>query len=238
MPVFQHNIEFSYFYTQNKLLIHSCLQNVREVFSVKQRRKNSKFSCYLSTMLNVYEIFTFRKDSFTRLICDEFSPCQTAYGPCTLLYKQSLTRRREFRAWNPISKPPSSSHAVNITQMTHRKRAMNSDDSCQLFVILRRTACLGDVLSRVSISNPPITWRWKQWDSCSPPAWSQRGRPGEKKKREVLGKSEMSNVSTPRKKSRGNAWNVAAERKSWTSLDVSFKLSTFYLASTVFYLRD
>ena len=170
-----HNVEFSYFYTQNKLLIHSCLQNVREVFSVKQRRKNSKFSCYLSTMLNVYEIFTFRKDSFTRLICDEFSPCQTAaeYGPCTLLYKQSFTRRREFRAWNPISKPPSSSYPVNITQMTHRKRAMNSDDSCQLFVVLRRTACLGDVLSRVWISNPPITWRWKQWDSCSPPAGSQ-----------------------------------------------------------------
>ena len=94
------------------------------------------------------------------------------------------------------------------------------------------------VLSRVSISNPPITWRWKQWDSCSPPAGSQRGRPGEKKKREVLGKSEMSYVSTPRKKSRGNALNVAAKRKSWTSLDVSFKLSTFYLASTVFYLRD
>ena len=67
---------------------------------------------------------------------------------------------------------------------------------------------------------------------------SQRGGPGEKKKREVLGKSEMSYVSTPRKKSRGNAWNVAAKRKSWTSLDVSFKLSTFYLASTVFYLRD
>ena len=59
-----------------------------------------------------------------------------------------------------------------------------------------------------------------------------------KKKREVLGKSEMSYVSTPRQKSRGNAWNVAAKRKSWTSLDVSFKLSTFYLASTVFYLRD
>ena len=59
-----------------------------------------------------------------------------------------------------------------------------------------------------------------------------------KKKREVLGKSEMSYVSTPRKKGRGNAWNVAAKRKSWTSLDVSFKLSTFYLASTVFYLRD
>ena len=59
-----------------------------------------------------------------------------------------------------------------------------------------------------------------------------------KKKGEVLGKSEMSYVSTPRKKSRGNAWNVAAKRKSWTSLDVSFKLSTFYLASTVFYLRD
>ena len=59
-----------------------------------------------------------------------------------------------------------------------------------------------------------------------------------KKMREVLGKSEMSYVSTPRKKSRGNAWSVAAKRKSWTSLDVSFKLSTFYLASTVFYLRD
>ena len=59
-----------------------------------------------------------------------------------------------------------------------------------------------------------------------------------KKEREVLGKSEMSYVSTPRKKSRGNAWNVAAKRKSWTSLDVSFKRSTFYLPSTVFYLRD
>ena len=57
MPVFQHNVEFSYFYTQNKLLIHSCLQNVREVFSVKQRRKNSKFSCYLSTMLNIWDFY-------------------------------------------------------------------------------------------------------------------------------------------------------------------------------------
>ena len=64
------------------------------------------------------------------------------------------------------------------------------------------------------------------------------GTPGRKNKREVLGKSEMSYVSTPRKKSRGNALNVAAKRKSWTSLDVSFKLSTFYLASTVFYLRN
>lgn len=82
-----------------------------------------KFKVLLLSKHNVYEIFTFRKDSFTLLICDEFSPCQTAaaYGPCTLLYKQSFTRRREFRAWNPIARPPSSSYPVNITQMTHRK---------------------------------------------------------------------------------------------------------------------
>ena len=69
--------------------------------------------------------------------------------------------------------------------------------------------------------------------------WGPSGDAREKKKeREVLGKSEMSYVSTPRKKRRGNAWNVAAKRKRLTSLDVSFKLSTSYLASTVFYLRD
>ena len=33
------------------------------------------------------------------------------------------------------------------------------------------------------------------------------------------------------KQNRGNAWKVARKRKSWTSLNFSFKLSTFYLAS-------
>ena len=33
---------------------------------------------------------------------------------------------------------------------------------------------------------------------------------------------------------RGNAWKVAHKRKSWTSLNFSFKLSTFYLASILF----
>ena len=61
----------------------------------------------------------------------------------------------------------------------------------------------------------------------------------EKKKRGKSWGSLKCHTSPPLdKKGRGNAWNVAAKRKSWTSLDVSFKLSTFYLASTVFYLRD
>ena len=34
-----------------------------------------------------------------------------------------------------------------------------------------------------------------------------------------------------RKWNRGNAWKVARKRKSWTSLNFSFKLSNFYLAS-------
>ena len=32
----------------------------------------------------------------------------------------------------------------------------------------------------------------------------------------------------------GNAWKVARRRKSWTSLNFSFNLSTFYLASILF----
>ena len=30
---------------------------------------------------------------------------------------------------------------------------------------------------------------------------------------------------------RGSAWKIARKRKSWTSLNFSFKLGTFYLAS-------
>ena len=33
---------------------------------------------------------------------------------------------------------------------------------------------------------------------------------------------------------RGNVWKVARKPKSWTSLNTSFKLSTFYLASILF----
>ena len=36
------------------------------------------------------------------------------------------------------------------------------------------------------------------------------------------------------KYNRGNAWKVARKRKSWTSLNFSFKLSTFYLAYILF----
>ena len=70
----------------------------------------------------------------------------------------------------------------------------------------------------------------------------RRGPSGDAREKKKRGKSWGSlkcHTSPPlEKKSRGNAWNVAAKRKSWTSLDVSFKLSTFYLPSTVFYLPD
>ena len=40
-----------------------------------------------------------------------------------------------------------------------------------------------------------------------------------------------------RKQTRGNAWKVARKRKSWTSLNFSFRLSTFYLDYFIYVIK-